>query len=169
MDNKKLFLKTQKDYDYCTQNANQKFKIRTTEQLLNLMNVYYAEWSHRDEILWKQTYLFFFAAFIITIFPFVKIWDVSLPKSIPTSIFPIIGIVISIAGLWITIQYAKRLNKSSQTYRKLIKQLPKQFQREEIYVKKSFKNIKLAYVIPIGIYSALIIFAVFITLLCIID
>lgn len=154
----------------CPKNQKTQFEINTTEELLSLINIYYAEWSHRDSLMWKQVCTFFFAAFIVTLLPFAKIWEISLTKVIPDFIFPIAGIILSLIFLYITRQYAHRLSKSGETYRELIEHLPEEFKRKNIYEKKNItKSKQLAYTIPMIMFSALIIFAIIILILCFID
>ena len=155
---------------FCPKNQKQVYEINTTEELLSLMNIYYTEWSHRDSLMRKQVCTFFFAVFIIILLPFIKIWDITLADIIPHVLFPIAGIALSFVFLYITIQYANRLSKSSETCRELIERLPEEFKRKSIYEKQNItKSRQLAYTVPIIMFSALIIFAIIILILCLIN
>ena len=87
----------------CPKKQKKIYKIETPEELLSLMSIYFTEWSHRDSLMWKQVCTFFFAAFVVTLLPFAKIWEISLTKVIPDFVFPIVGIVLSLIFLYITI------------------------------------------------------------------
>ncbi len=151
-----------------TDNLEIAYDIKTTDELLALMNIYYCEWEHRDSMMWKQTYTFFFAVLIVIIFPFIRIWDSTLQEIMPHIVFPIAGIELSFIFLYVTRQYAKRLNKSGDTYEKLIRLLPEEFERESIDKSNSiFEKCRLADTVPILMFSALIIFAIAILVLCI--
>ena len=154
----------------CPKKQKKIYKIETTEELLSLMNIYFTEWSHRDSLMWKQVCTFFFAAFIVTLLPFSKIWEISLTKVIPNFVFPIVGIVLSLIFLYITIQYAHRLSKSSDTCRELIEHLPKEFQRKKLYdIERINFSKKLAYIVPMIMFLTLVIFAVIILVLCLVN
>ena len=151
----------------CPKNQRSIYEIKTTEELLCLMNIYYAEWAHRDSLMWKQVCTLFFAVFIIILLPFIKIWDITLADVIPHFLFPILGIVLSFVFLYITTQCADRLSKSTETCRELIEYLPEEFKRKSIYEKQNItKSRQLAYTVPIIMFSSLIIFAIIILILC---
>ena len=146
-----------------------RYPITNTEELLTLMNIYYMEWEHRDTLMWQQVCTLFFAVFIIILLPFAKIWDITLTDKIPKVIFPITGILLSFIFLYITIQYAKRLSKSGETYRELIEHLPEEFQRKSIYKKDDITITRqLAYILPIIMFCSLFIFGIIILVLCLI-
>ena len=153
----------------CPNNKKKSYEIETTEELLSLMNIYLTEWSHRDSLMWKQICTFFFATFIVISLPFGEIWKIALTEIIPNFVFPITGIVLSLIFLYITIQYAHRLSKISDTCRELIEYLPEEFQRRKLYDKDSINDKKkLAYIVPWIMFVTLIVFAVMILILCLI-
>ena len=155
-----------KNNSTCVKDKTQ-FKITTTEELLTLMNIYYAEWEHRDSLMWQQVCTFFFAVFVIILLPFATIWDITLISVIPSFVFPATGMVLSVVFLYITLQYAKRLSKSSATYRELIECLPEEFQRKHIHKKEKITAARqLAYIVPWIMFVALLIFGTLILCLC---
>lgn len=166
----KIALRNKDCCKYCPQNKKQAYEIKTTEELLTLMNIYYGEWAHRDSLMWKQVCTFFFAAFIVILLPFSDIWGINLTEIIPDYLFPVAGIVLSLIFLYITIQYAHRLSKSSDTCRELIEFLPKEFQRKSLHSKDDITFLKkLAYTVPIIMFLTLIAFAAVVLVLCIIN
>lgn len=55
------------DYqEICKEN----YYISTTDDMLQLMDIYLREWEHRDSILWDQSFRFFVAALVVMILPF---------------------------------------------------------------------------------------------------
>lgn len=154
----------------CCSHCPQKqiYEINTTEELLSLMNIYYSEWSHRDSLMWKQICTFFFAVFAVIILPFAKIWEIRLTEVIPEFWFPIVGTILSLIFLYITIQYAHRLSKISDTYREVIEHLPEEFRRKSMYGKDRITILnKLAYIVPIIMFLSLMAFATVVLVLCI--
>ncbi len=94
-----------------------------------LMDVYLNEWMHRDELLWAQTFKYFYATLVVLFLPnLAKFFQIDLPK-FPVLLFPIIALVLSIVFLYVTIGYCKRLEASGKTYQKLINYLPNELQR----------------------------------------
>ena len=145
------------------------FKIETTDQLLSLMNLYFSEWTHRDSIMWKQIFTFFFAIFVIVLLPFANIWDVALVGPLPAVLFPIVGFVLTLIFLYVSIGYARRLSKIGESYRELIEHLPREYQRNSIYKKEKITRRKqLSYTIPIIMFICLILFEIVIFVLCLI-
>ena len=146
-----------------------KFKIETTDQLLSLMNLYFSEWTHRDSIMWKQIFTFFFAIFVIVLLPFANIWDVALVGPLPPVLFPIVGLVLTLIFLYVSLGYARRLSKVGESYRELIEHIPKEYQRNSIYSKEKItKRKQLAYTIPVIMFICLILFEIVIFILCLI-
>lgn len=117
----------------------QKYEIKTTEELLKLMDIYLSEWKHRDILLWRQIFTYFFVIMLIYFFPYSAIWGENLIDIFPRWIFPIIGIVLSIVFLIVGIGYSTRLKASGNSYQKIIDKLPTQFQRVKIDELNNFK------------------------------
>ncbi len=85
------------------------------QQIIDLLAVYYSEWQHRDDILWSQMFKLFYANLIVTILPYIAEAFVDDFPAINPKIFPVLGIVMTCAALYIGIGYAVRLQASSDT------------------------------------------------------
>ena len=55
----KIFI-CKKKYRQCIPISKEKYDLENTDQLLNLMQIYLSEWMHRDSLLWKQIFTYFF-------------------------------------------------------------------------------------------------------------
>lgn len=107
----------------------QNYKEFNTDNLLTLMNIYLTEWCHRDELLWKQVYTYFYATLVVLFLPnFTSFLGFHLPL-FPSIIFPRIALVMSIVFLYVSIGYTKRLAAIGNTYQKLIDYLPPDLRR----------------------------------------
>ena len=102
------------------------------ETTIALLNIYFSEWSHRDQLLWSQTLKFFYAILILILLPdiadFLKI---TLPP-IPSIIFRICGLTLSIIFLYVSLGYTKRLEAIGNTYQNLVNMLPKEYRRQPL-------------------------------------
>lgn len=95
------------------------------QDLISLMEVYLAEWTHRDDILWAQVFRFFYATMLVLFLPYVSDFlGITLPKDVPYLAFPIAGLVLSVLFLYVSLGYAKRLEAIAETYNDLINYLP---------------------------------------------
>lgn len=144
---KKAMLKSK--CDKCTHEYEKEYPIENTDQLLNLMDIYLSEWTHRDSMLWKQIFTYFFATLVVMILPFANIWEFSLGDKIASWIFPAIGILMSLAFFIIGKGYAVRLTAIGKVYDKLIQKLPKDYRRiklEEINP-HSLANMRMSFFI----------------------
>lgn len=108
------------------------YKIHTTEDLLTLMNIYLEEWKHRDSMLWKQVFTYFFAILIVMIIPFANINGFSLGDKLPQCAFPIVGLVLDLIYAIICYNYAARLSSVGKAYTNIIDMLPRKYQRTKI-------------------------------------
>ena len=113
----------------CIQTSKEEYGLENTDQLLNLMQIYLSEWMHRDSLLWKQIFTYFFATLVVMILPFADVWGFSLGDMVPNWIFPAVGILMSLAFFVIGKGYAVRLKAIGEVYDKLIQKLPKDYQR----------------------------------------
>ena len=78
------------------QKNGQEWAPKDTQELLTLMSIYLDEWKHRDSILWKQTFTFFWATLIVMLLPFAaKYLQINIPDKLPQFLFPLIGIIMS--------------------------------------------------------------------------
>lgn len=108
-----------------------KFQLEEFEKqdILCLMDVYLNEWIHRSDVLWGQTFKYFYATLVVLFLPnLAERLEISLPK-VPVLLFPIIALILSGAFLYATIGYCKRLEASGKTYKHLIEYLPVELRR----------------------------------------
>jgi len=100
--------------------------------VIQLLDVYLTEWSHRDSLLWAQISRYFYATLIVIILPNITSYlNINLP-SIAPKIFPILGMILTAIFCYVSLGYAKRLEAIGNTYQNLIDTLPKQYQRVKI-------------------------------------
>ena len=141
-----------------------------TEEILTLMNIYLSEWCHRDQLLWKQVYTFFYVTLIVMFLPNLSTFiGIDLPNDFPSFVFPIIALTMSVLFLIVSIGYAMRLSSSGEAYKNVIEKLPKEYQRsninDEIDIGK-FKRIKkvftcrMTYILSIIMFGSMIILSV---------
>ena len=104
-------------------------RVLNTDQIIALMSVYLAEWEHRDNLLWSQVFRFFYANLIVIVLPNIASFlEIDLPN-INRSFFCILGMMMAVAFLYVGIGYTKRLKASSDTYKKIMRMLGKNYQR----------------------------------------
>ena len=100
--------------------------------LLDLMDIYLSEWKHRDEMLWKQVFKYFYASLVVLFLPNIASFlGINLPE-FPAVLFPLAALVLSLVFLYISIGYSKRLEASGNTYQKLINLLPEELRRVSV-------------------------------------
>lgn len=100
--------------------------------LLDLMDIYLSEWKHRDEMLWKQVFKYFYATLVVLFLPNIASFlGINLPE-FPAVLFPLAALVLSLVFLYISIGYSKRLEASGNTYQKLINLLPEELRRVSV-------------------------------------
>ena len=94
------------------------------DQVITLMNTYLTEWCHRDELLWKQVFKYFYANLIVLFLPFLtQKLGVELPQ-IPSVIFAAVALVMSVVFLIVSLGYAKRLAAISESYQRVANLIP---------------------------------------------
>ena len=120
-----------------------------TEDILTLMNIYLTEWCHRDQLLWKQVYAFFYVTLIVLFLPNLTTFiGIDLPSNFPSFVFPAIAFFMSIVFLIVSIGYAMRLQASSESYRRVMTCLPDCLQRTSIndeIEKGKFRRVKTVF------------------------
>ena len=129
-------------------------KKLTIDQTIALLSIYESEWEHRNNILWKQSFKFFYLSIIVMIIPNISEYlSLKLPN-ISTNIFPIAGIISATISLYIALGYNKRLEASAQTYWALIDKLPKEYHRIRLNSLKYGKYFayRLSKLIPFILY-----------------
>ena len=132
------------EYNAMSQNKNQ--LSSDYNNTISILNIYFAEWSHRDQ-LWTHLFKFYYAILIVILLPnLTNFFQIKLPP-LPDIIFRITGLLLSLIFLYISLGYAIRLQAIGDTYQAIIDKLPKEYQRkkvEEIFMGKFFK-IKITY------------------------
>ncbi|MCH5192186.1 MAG: hypothetical protein J1F23_08495 [Oscillospiraceae bacterium] len=151
-------------------NKRKTFYINDTNELLSLMDLYLSEWFHRDSLLWKQAFTYFFAILVISILPFAKLWGINFDSVIPKWIFPLIGLILSVLFFVFSMGYAERVEAVGAIYRDLINMLPQEYRRKKIIEMGNgpiYKiiSLRLSKLIPYVMFVLLI--AINIILLCI--
>lgn len=133
------------------------------DDILCLLNIYLEEWNHRDELLWKQVFKYFYATVIVLFLPNVASFlKIDLPK-FPKFVFPLVALALALVFLYISIGYAKRLEASGDTYKNLISLLPEELQRIPLSSPKikygKFFSRRMSVVICILMFLGLVILA----------
>lgn len=134
---------------------------------ISLLNVYFLEWSHRDQVLWAQTFRFYYAALIIILLP--NLADpllMNLPE-MSNQPYRIIGLLISVVFLYVSLGYAVRLHTISISYRQILNSLPQEYKQKTlddiefkgINMEKLFKP-RLGYIVCITLFLSLFVLAV---------
>lgn len=108
------------------------YDIENTEQLLHLMDTYLSEWKHRDTMLCKHIFTYFYATLIVMILPYIHIVDLPFGETIPKWVFPLIGMLMTVAFFVIGKAFAVRLTAIGKSYNNLIKKLPKEYRRTKL-------------------------------------
>lgn len=99
---------------------------------VSLLNIYLTEWSIRESTLWSIVFKFYYAIIIIILLPNISEYiEVKIPP-VPTSLFRFVGLLLSFVFLYISLGYCMRLHASSDTYQKILKKLPEDYQRRDI-------------------------------------
>lgn len=99
------------------------------ENVIELMSIYLSEWEHRDELLWKQVFKYFYATLVVLFLPnLASFLGIDLPD-FPQILFPSTALILSLVFLYVSIGYAKRLEASGNTYQNLIDLLPDDLRR----------------------------------------
>lgn len=105
------------------------------DMIIDLLNIYLQEYIHRDNLMWSQTYKFFFASLIIMLLPnLTERLGIIIPEIFSSHkwIFPLAGIALAIIFLYVSLGLAKRFQASSKTYNNLISLLPEKVQRVKL-------------------------------------
>lgn len=104
----------------------------TKEDIINLLSIYLSEWKHRDELLWKEEFKFFYATLIILFLPNIASYLKIVLPNIPSIVFPILALLLSLVFTYVSIGYAKRLEASDITCQRMMNFLPKELRRISI-------------------------------------
>lgn len=129
---------------------------------ISLLNIYFLEWSHRDQMLWKQTFRFYYAALVLILLPNIAArLQIELP-SIPNFVYRWGGLLISMIFLYFSLGYATRLLLISKSYGRLLDKLPSEYTQKDfddfkpisIHVAKLLKP-RLGYILCITLFLSL--------------
>lgn len=107
--------------------------IYNSSELIQLMEIYCAEYCHRDDAYWRHIKTYFFAILIIDIIPFANIFGIDFKVNLPNYIFPVIGMILTVFFYVIGKGFEVRLKAASESYNNLILMLPKKFRRKSIH------------------------------------
>lgn len=133
--------------------SNEKEQL-SYDQIISLLSIYENEYEHRDIMLWTHIFRFFYISILIMVIPNVsERLSINLPPVSPR-VFPIIGMLISTISYLLSLSYQKRLEASSESFRKINNLLPEKYQRvkiDELKHGKYFKG-RQAIIIPVIIY-----------------
>ena len=139
---------------------------------ISLLNVYFMEWRHRDQILWVQTFRFYYATLIIILLPNIAArLQIDLPV-IPNLVYRLVGLLVSIVFLYISIGYAIRLHIISKSYRNILDKLPQGYEQKSfddfgpraIHIVKLFKP-RLGYILCITLFLSLFLLSLLLIIL----
>ena len=131
----------------------------TVDNILDLMNIYWAEWCARNETLWNQVFKYFYATLIVLFLPNISTFiGIALPV-VPSVLFPAVALIMSLVFLYVSLGFAKRLEAIAKTYQNLINLLPPELRRipmssPEISMGK-FYNKPLSYITSYLMFIAL--------------
>lgn len=102
------------------------------EHILELMDIYLSEWKHRDEVLWKQVFKYFYTTLVVIFLPNLTMRLGIDLNNIPPKFFPIAGLLLSIVFLYVSIGCCKRAEASYEAYKKINSLLPYSFRRIQL-------------------------------------
>jgi len=100
--------------------------------VLTLLGIYLSDWEHRDSIFWKQIFSYFTASLVVMVLPFIDMWGLKLPESIPDFLFPLVGLALAVIFCIVWNGYLIRLKALSDAYQDLLYMLPKKFRRSKV-------------------------------------
>ena len=139
---------------------------------LSLLNIYLSELIHRDQIFKEQVFKLFYTILVVMLLPnLAEHFDLTLPN-ISYLIYRLLGLLGSFIFLYISLGYAVRLQSASETYQKIINQLPEDYRR--IYISTfKIKNIsigkifmpKLSYIVCFSLFFILLVLSIFLMII----
>lgn len=150
-----------------TENTNDTFLSSHYATTISLLNVYFSEWSHRDQLLWSQAFKFYFATLIVILLPNISnLFQMDLPP-ISHLAFRIIGMLLSFVFLYISLGYAVRLHAISESYQRILKKLPEGYNQilpDDIKIKNIpigfYFKFRLGYIICITLFISLFLLSI---------
>lgn len=139
--------------------------ILTKEELISLISIYLSEWEHRDDVLWRQVFKFYYVTLIVIVFPHLtEYFDVNFVMINPKT-FYCVGLVMSIMFYYVAVATAMRSKASYKAYEKVANLLENS---EHTYSRVSVSSLKfgkffhfpLAISIITAMFCSLVIIAV---------
>ncbi len=138
-------------------------KKLSTDQLISLLAIYEAEFECRENAFFSRLFGLFYASLIIMVCPFISIGEIKIDlPNVSSCFFIILGMLCETISFVISIIHGDRLRKSSATYKKILKMLPKKYRRISTYNYRNrkyiigriekFMNVSLTYILPILFY-----------------
>lgn len=120
-------------------------ELKQSENTIALMALYRQEWEYRDAnfyfLFWRFMYLSLIIVFLPNLVNHFGITGIHISK-IPTWIFSIIGIACTFVGFYVTYNEEKRIEEIDKAYKKLLNELPKEYQVGSIIEEEKGKKIK---------------------------
>jgi len=129
-----------------------------TNALISLLNVYLNEFEHRDQVFNSLVFKYFYAIVIVILLPNISEHLGINLLQLPIILFRIIGLLMSFVFLYLALCYSKRLDASSDTYRRMIEKLEPEYRRKSInstHLGKLF-SIRLCYTETVIMFFLLI-------------
>ncbi len=113
---------------------------------ISLLNLYFSEWSHRDQMMYSQMFKFFYSILIIILAPnLINYLQIDMPN-LPKFIFRLIGLLFSFLFLYFNLGNVFRFKAIGETYQTIINELPEKYHR------KSIKDIKYGKLFNLNLY-----------------
>lgn len=128
----------------------------TKEELISLISIYLSEWEHRDDVLWRQVFKFYYVTLIVMVFPHITgYFDATFEIKNPT-IFYCVGIIMSILFYYVSVATAMRSKASYKAYEKVANLLD---DKEHKYSRVRVSSLKFGKIfnfpLAIGIITAM--------------
>lgn len=128
----------------------------TKEEILSLTSIYFSEWEHRDDVLWRQVFKFYYVTLIVMVFPHITgYFDADFEINNPV-IFYCIGLIMSIMFYYVAVATAMRTKASYKAYEKITNLLE---DGEHTYSRVSVSSLKFGkffkFPLAIGIITAM--------------
>lgn len=112
--------------------------VLNVDQIISLMSIYLREYEHRNNLLWRQVFQFYYATLIVIVFPNITDFlHINIPK-IPFQFFYFIGSIMSILFWYVAIGTALRARASYIAYEKVANILEDE---KHTYTRVSLKDI----------------------------
>lgn len=93
--------------------------VLNVDQIISLMSIYLNEYEHRNDLLWRQVFQFYYATLIVIVLPNITDFlQINVPE-IPSQIFYIIGSIMSILFWYVAVGTALRTRASYIAYEKV--------------------------------------------------